>query len=187
MEPIVSWIATLATIGAALLTASNLGSRITGTGFAVFTVGSLAWLALGILTDQQALITTNIVMTGVNLFGVWRWLGRQTQVEEGAQAASRASQSSPGEALFPVSLLAKAPLRCGDDQVGTCVDAMAGCQTGQLAYVVVSEGGVAGVGETLRRVPWQCVAVANDEVTAALSAERFASLEEVPRDRWPSR
>ena len=48
MTDIVSWIATLATIGAALMTASNLGPRITGYGFIVFTVGALAWLALGL-------------------------------------------------------------------------------------------------------------------------------------------
>ena len=47
MADIISWIATVATIIAALMTASNLGSRITGYGFGVFTVGSLSWLAIG--------------------------------------------------------------------------------------------------------------------------------------------
>ena len=47
-----SWVATVATIIAALMTASNLGPRITGYGFIVFTVGSIAWLALGIVTGQ---------------------------------------------------------------------------------------------------------------------------------------
>ena len=41
-----------ATTIAALMTASNLGSRITGYGFIVFTLGSIAWLTLGIATGQ---------------------------------------------------------------------------------------------------------------------------------------
>jgi hypothetical protein len=46
MDQTVSWIATAATILAACFTASNLGSRITGIGFIIFTIGSIAWFAL---------------------------------------------------------------------------------------------------------------------------------------------
>ena len=42
MESIATWVAPIATTIAALMTASNLGSRITGYGFIVFTIGSLA-------------------------------------------------------------------------------------------------------------------------------------------------
>ena len=42
METTLSWVATIATIVAATITASNLGSRITGYGFIVFTIGSIA-------------------------------------------------------------------------------------------------------------------------------------------------
>ena len=52
----ISWVATIATIIAASMTAANLGSRITGYGFAIFLVGSLAWLATGLITDQPALV-----------------------------------------------------------------------------------------------------------------------------------
>ena len=188
MTDIVSWIATLATIGAALMTASNLGSRITGYGFVVFTVGALAWLALGLLTGQQALITTNIVMTGINLFGVWRWLGRQARLEEGARAAADASEVTPGEALFPVSLLSGAPIHCADgSQVGASVDAMAGCSSGRLAYVVASEGGVAGVGETLRRLPWREATVEGGRLVIARDKAGFCRLEPITRDQWPAR
>lgn len=188
MTDIVSWVATLATIGAALMTASNLGSRITGYGFIIFTVGALAWLALGLLTRQQALVTTNIVMTGVNLFGVWRWLGRQARLEEGARAAADASESKPGEALFPVSLLSGAPILCADGSAaGTSVDAMAGCNSGRLAYVVASEGGVAGVGETLRRVPWSEARVEGDRVIIDGDKGAFHRLRPILRDEWPAR
>ena len=65
MEELIGWAATIATVAAALVTASNLGSRITGYGFAVFTVGSVAWLALAFLTNQPALLWTNILLTGL--------------------------------------------------------------------------------------------------------------------------
>ena len=187
METTVSWIATAATVTAACMTASNLGARITGYGFAVFLVGSIAWLGVGLMTDQPALVWTNVVLTFLNLFGVWRWLGRQARVEEGSRAAAQKSRESSGEALFPVSLLSRAPVRFGSSQLGTCVDAMAGCESGRIAYVMVSEGGIAGAGETLRRVPWGALHAEGDAVVTDLDAERFCTLEPVPKDQWPTR
>ena len=187
MDNLASWIATAATIIAACMTASNLGSRITGYGFAVFTVGSIAWLAVGMLTGQPALVWTNVVMTALNLFGIWRWLGRQAKVEQGAEAAAQASEATPGESLFPASMLTHAKVRCGDTVVGNGVDAMLGCESGRLSYVVVSEGGVAGVGETLRRLPWKDARVEADEILVRMPASRFIALETVERDQWPSR
>lgn len=187
MEDIASWVATVATILAACMTASNLGSRITGYGFAVFTIGSIAWLVLGLLTGQPALVWTNIVMTGLNLFGIWRWLGRQAKVEEGARQAAEDSRETPGEALFPVSLLTGGTVRCADGDVGTCVDAMAGCASGQIAYVVVAQGGVAGVGEQLRRLPWEMSRAKEGHLVAMIGKQGFERLDLVQRDHWPER
>src|SRR5215203_6752497 len=110
MENSLSWVARIATIAAATITASNLGSRITGYGFIIFTIGSIAWFSLGIATGQPALVWTNAALTFLNLFGIWRWLGRQAKVEEGAKAASQVSQERPVETLFPVSLLTRSPV-----------------------------------------------------------------------------
>lgn len=187
MADTISWAATIATIIAASMTASNLGSRVTGYGFAVFTVGAVCWIAVGALTHQPALLWTNIVLLVLDIFGVWRWLGRQARVEEGARSASEASERTPGEALFPVSLLGRAVVRCSNSEVGHCIDAMAGCRSGRLDYLVVSEGGVAGVGEKLRRLPWKDAQVEGDIVVAHFSANRFEHLDELPRDEWPGR
>lgn len=184
MAESISWVATIATVIAAFLTAANLGSRITGYGFCVFLVGSICWLTVGLTTDQPALTWTNIVLTILNCFGIWRWLGRQAQVEEGAHAASEASELSPGEALFPVSLLSSAPVAIDGEAKGQCIDAMMGSSTGHLSYVVVSEGGVAGVGETLRRLPWKNAQVAEGKLVSELA---FDCLDELPRDQWPAR
>ena len=187
MTDSISWVATIATIMAASMTAANLGSRITGYGFAVFLVGSLAWLATGILTGQPALAWTNAVLTLLNIFGVWRWLGRQAQVEEGARTASEASEDTPGEALFAISLLSRGAVDGPDERLGQCLDAMAGCRSGRLDYVVVSEGGIGGVGETLRRLSWRDARVEGESVKTDLSAEQFRALEVLERDQWPAR
>jgi membrane protein implicated in regulation of membrane protease activity len=187
MAHTISWVATIATIIAASMTASNLGTRITGYGFAVFLVGSLAWLAVGFLTHQPALTWTNGALTILNIFGIWRWLGRQEGMEKGAQAASQASAGTPGEALFPISLLTRAAVHVGGEDKGHCVDAMAGCDSGRLDYLVVSQGGVAGIGETLRRLPWSKARVEGEALVTCLSADQCDQLEELPRDQWPAR
>ena len=187
MAETISWVATVATILAASMTAANLGSRITGYGFAVFTAGALCWIAVGALTHQPALMWTNVVLTALDIFGVWRWLGRQSRVEEGARNAADASEATPGEALFPISLLSRTAVQSGGKELGHCVDAMAGSTSGRLNYVVVSQGGVAGVGETLRCLPWSDARVEGDKVVATISADRFDRLEELSRDEWPGR
>ena len=187
MADTISWVATIATVIAALMTASNLGSRVTGLGFAIFTAGALCWVRVGILSHEPALVWTNVVLTALDLFGVWRWLGRQAGMEEGARTASEASQRTPGEALFPVSLLSRAPVNCGAAELGHCIEAMAGCRSGRLDYLIVSEGGVAGVGERLRRLPWADAHVEDNEVAVQLTPEQFGCLEELQRDEWPGR
>lgn len=182
-----SWVATVATIGGALLTASNLGARITGSGFIVFLVGSLCWIAVSLDNGQQALLWTNVVLTFLNMFGIWRWLGRQASIEQGAKSAVRASEATPGEALFPVSLLLRAPVFAGGRQVGTCVDAMAGERSGRLGYVVVTDGGVAGVGERMRRVTWSSARIEDSRLILALDPAGYESLPEMAKDEWPGR
>ncbi len=187
MLDIFSWTATAATIVAAFMTASNFGSRITGFGFAIFTIGSLSWLAVGLLSGQPALTWTNVVLTVLNIFGVWRWLGRQASVEQGARAAAEASGQSAQETLFPVSLLTRGPVFCAGEEIGTCVDAMAGSRSGQLAYIALSQGGVGGVGETLRRLPWTSAVVEQEQVVVSLSKREILGLDEFAKESWPAR
>ena len=188
MEAIATWVAPVATTIAALMTASNLGSRITGYGFIVFTVGSLAWLALGITTGQPNLLWQNIILTALNLFGIWRWLGRQAKIEDGGAAAQADSEDLASETLFPASLLAKARLvGAGGTELGASVEAMLGCRSGKPSYLVIAEGGVAGVGETLRRVEWRDARVDGDRLVTTLSATDFARAPELTKDQWPGR
>lgn len=188
MEDIAAWLAPAATTLAALMTASNLGSRITGFGFAVFTIGSIAWLSLGIATGQPSLIWQNIILTILNLFGIWAWLFRQARIDEGGRSAQEESRLTPGETLFPVSLLLRTKLIAKDAaEVGTTIDAMVEGVSGRIAYVVLSEGGVAGVGEKLRRIDWARIRFDQDALVTSLSPERIAAFPELAKDEWPGR
>lgn len=68
------WIGTALTIIAALMVSLDLGRRITGWGFAVFSLSSVFWLVVARQDDQPGLLLTNAVLLVINLIGVWRWL-----------------------------------------------------------------------------------------------------------------
>ena len=91
MEQAANWVAPVATTIAAIMVAANLGSRLTGYGFIVFSVGSIAWMAVGWFNDQMNLVWQNVVLLGVNCVGIWRWLGLRARYEKGAQVATEQS------------------------------------------------------------------------------------------------
>ena len=91
MEQIANWVAPIATTLAAVLVAANVGARITGVGFVVFSIGSVAWMAIGLATHQNNLIWQNAVLLGINALGIWRWLGLRARYDKGAAAATRAT------------------------------------------------------------------------------------------------
>lgn len=150
MEQAAGWIASAATMIAAMMTASNLGTRVTGWGFVVFTVGSAAWVTTAVYSGQTSLLVTNAFLLLVNMVGVWRWLGRQARYEDGGAAAERRSEREPVPELFALSRLAGADLvGAGGARMGRIVDAMARRDNGRPEYLVVAVGGVGGVGEQL--------------------------------------
>lgn len=59
---------------AAIMVSANAGRRVTGYGFAVFLLSSLAWIAYAFLGRDQPLIIQNGVLAVINLLGVYRWL-----------------------------------------------------------------------------------------------------------------
>lgn len=186
MEQFAAYIAPAATIIAALIVASNLGAKVTGWGFVIYTLGSIGWLAVGVTAGPSSLVWQNVILLPLNLFGIWRWLGRQSGIEEGANAAARKSRDLKSETLFPLSLLGKADvIGSGDTKLGHCVDAMTGCQSGRIDYLVVSDGGIAGVGETLRRFEWQDACVEDGDIQTKLDRDSFDELPELSRDDWP--
>lgn len=187
MEDVSSWLAPIATAIAACMTAANLGARVTGWGFVVFTVGSLAWTTYGWTTGQTNLVWQNLFLTAVNLIGIWRWLGRQARLDEGARSASEKSGGQPGPTLFPVSTLSSAALRDSQGRtLGSAVDAMIRCHDGRIDYLVVGKGGVGGLGETLYALPWDGVRLEPGSIVARLSESELDRLKPVDPTDWPT-
>lgn len=186
MEQILTWLAPACIILGALLTASNLGPKVTGIGFIAFTAGSLGWLGIGLISGPGSLVWQNIILALLNGFGIWRWLGRERAVEKGGKTAHDRSEVSHGETLFPASMFSRAALVDGHaEELGKGVDAMIGCRSGRVEYLVVSQGGVAGVGETFRKVDWSKVRVESEQLVAAdVDLERCPAIE---RGEWPGR
>lgn len=91
MEQAVNWIAPIATTLAAILVAANLGTKITGIGFIVFSVGALGWIAVAYFTHQPNLLWQNGFLLLVNLIGVWRWLGLRARYDKAADVATKAT------------------------------------------------------------------------------------------------
>lgn len=82
----VGWVATGLTIVAASLVALDLGRRITGFAFIVFSLGSAAWVVAAHLDGDGPLGTTNLALLAINLIGVWRWLVRKAPGAKRVQA-----------------------------------------------------------------------------------------------------
>ena len=124
----------------------------------------------------------------VDIFGVWRWLGQETRWAEGAISAAQASERDPVPELFPASMFIGAAIADpAGDHIGHGVDAMLRCDDGQVSYVVIRSGGIGGVGEQLRELPWQRVRVANEKIAVDLDAAAFAALATIDPQRWPER
>jgi len=187
MEEIAGWVAPVATMIAAMMTAASLGARITGWGFAIFTIGSLAWAVVGIGSGQRNLLLTNIFLTMVNVAGVWRWLGRQVRYEGGGEAATARSAAAHVPTLFAVGAIAGAKLiGRGGEPIGVVVDGMMRCDDAGLAYIVVSEGGLGGVGERLHALNPAELEFSADGISCALSAEELGARMVLEADAWPA-
>lgn len=181
------WVAPAATMVAAMMTAANLGARITGWGFVVFTIGSVSWSIVGLSSGQTNLVATNAFLTLVNGVGIWRWLGRQRVYEDGGKAAQTASRRSSSPTLFTATGLGGMRVLASDGQaVGRSVEALLECKTGAVSYVVVASGGVGGVKEILRAVPANAVQFDCEELRLALTVDEFEQLAAIVEDQWPT-
>ncbi|MEL6830689.1 MAG: hypothetical protein AAFO63_11180 [Pseudomonadota bacterium] len=79
------WTASVTGMIAAVMVAANAGSRITGIGFVVFCLSSLIRIGTSIIGGNNPLAIQNVVLLGINLFGVYRYLWKssddQTQTD----------------------------------------------------------------------------------------------------------
>lgn len=187
LENIAGWVAPAATMIAAMMTAMNLGARVTGWGFVVFTLGSICWTIVGLTSGQTNLIAANVFLTLVNLLGIWRWLGRQSAYEDGAKAATDASRAAPTPSLFTATAIAGMPVVDADGvSIGNTVEALIACETGEVSYVVVATGGIAGVAEQLRAVPRSAIRFGCEQLGIELTSSAFEALPPLQGGNWPA-
>lgn len=183
---IAGWVAPTATMIAAMMTAANLGSRVTGWGFVVFLIGAIAWSIVAIATGQQNLLWSNVFLGLVDIVGIWRWLGRKAKLDDGAEKALDASASANAPTLFPIGMIEGGAIKDGTGTpVAQCVGAMAERESGRLSYLVVQEGGVAGVGSRHLAVPWSWLEVADDSFLISRNHD-LATLDPIDPGHWPA-
>ncbi len=186
MEELAGWVAPAATMIAAMMTAANLGARVTGWGFVVFTIGSVAWSLVGFTSGQMNLLASNGFLTLVNVVGIWRWLGRQSAYEDGARAAEAASRRAATPTLFTATGFGgmKVVDQSGAD-LGRAVEALLECASGRVSYVVVATGGLAGIDEQLRAVPHERIEFGCHALRVLMTGAEFGRMPTLEPGQWP--
>lgn len=83
MEPleILKWGASISGIVAAFMVSLDSGRRVTGWGFALFVFSSILWIAGSLLDSDEPVLSQNLVLFGINIFGVYRYLIRKKPVD----------------------------------------------------------------------------------------------------------
>lgn len=186
MEAAAEWIAPVATMVAAIMTAANLGARVTGWGFVVFTIGSIGWVIVGLGSGQANLVATNGFLTLVNAIGIWRWLGRQARYEAVGASAEAASQAPVVAAVFPATgIVGRKIVDSEGTEVAEAVEAIIDCRTGTIQHVVARFGGVGGVGETIVALPLEQLRFDGDSITTRLAADAVIALPPLDEAEWP--
>ena len=77
------WFASISGVIAAFMVSLDLGRRVTGWGFALFVASSMAWIAGALMSSDEPLWSQNVVLFGINLFGVYRYLIRKKKPVHG--------------------------------------------------------------------------------------------------------
>lgn len=74
MKEFLGYAAMLTGTVAAIMVSANIGRRITGYGFVIFTASSLTWIAYALQGGEAPLMLQNAVLTAINVAGIYRWL-----------------------------------------------------------------------------------------------------------------
>jgi len=90
------WMGAIGAILAAALIAADLGRRVTGWGFALFSVVSVVWIVSGLTaTDGMPIAVQNGLLLLINLYGVWQFLlspKKKREIEEAEKIAAQAKE-----------------------------------------------------------------------------------------------
>ncbi|MDB5935985.1 MAG: hypothetical protein JWQ01_3329 [Massilia sp.] len=96
--------------------------------------------------------------------------------------------SGPGPALMGAdTLLGEDVVNRNDESLGDIKEIMIDMRNGQVAYAVLSFGGMLGIGEKLFAVPWQALQLdtVNKRFVLDISKDRLESAPGFDKDAWP--
>lgn len=115
--------------------------------------------------------------------------GRQSPATSNPAPATRSAKPSPQQAsLYRSTKIIGATLRDAKNRkIGNIKDLVLDRERGEIAYAVVSFGGVLGVGRKLHAIPWQAMEPGDDGRHYILHADR-ETINQAPSfdmARWP--
>jgi hypothetical protein len=96
LPTILEWSATGTGIAAAIIVSLNLGARVTGWGFVIFTVSSVCWILTAVIQEEMALTVQNAVLFVINVIGIYRYLINKGKGDKPGQAAGSAGGTGTG-------------------------------------------------------------------------------------------
>jgi hypothetical protein len=106
----------------------------------------------------------------------------------GSAAAGTGDGPGPGPGLMGADTLIGNDVRNADgDELGEIIEIMLDMRTGQVAYAVLSFGGLLGMGDKLFAVPWSALTLDTMNKRFVLNVEQ-QRLEDAPgfeKDQWP--
>jgi sporulation protein YlmC with PRC-barrel domain len=97
-------------------------------------------------------------------------------------------KKGPGPELMGAdTLLGEDVVNMRDEDLGDIKEIMIDMRSGEIAYAVLSFGGVLGVGEKLFAVPWQALQLdtVNKRFVLDIEKERLKTAPGFDRDAWP--
>lgn len=80
LTEVLKWYAAVSGVVAAFMVALDSGRRVTGWGMVIFVTSSIAWISGAMLAKDAPLGAQNVVLLGINGFGVYRYLFRKRDV-----------------------------------------------------------------------------------------------------------
>ncbi len=106
MPPVeaLKWTASISGVTAAFMVSLDCGRRVTGWGFALFVGSSLCWIAGALMSRDGPLWSQNLVLFGINLLGVYRYLIRKRPPSDRRRASRPSSDSRPLRGAMAASL-----------------------------------------------------------------------------------
>lgn len=74
MKDMLGYLAMATGTVAAVMVSINAGRRLTGYGFVIFSFSSVIWIVYALQDGEAPLILQNVVLTLINIAGIYRWL-----------------------------------------------------------------------------------------------------------------